>query len=136
MNKDSNTTTPNGVCNRNVFKSIYVANLEQLRNYLYYKCGDLDEAEDIAQMAFMTLWEKCKVVIFEKAKSFVFTVANNLFLKKLRSDGVALKFIKEANTNINNDNPEDILISDELMNKIETVISELPEKQREVFSFE
>lgn len=121
------------VCNEDIFSKIYMTNAKHIRNYIYYKCGQLDVAEDITQLSFIKMWEKCKDVVFDKAKSYLFTVANRLFLGKVRSDKVALNFIKEKTTDVNKDDPESVLISDELRKKIEKAISDLPDGQREVF---
>jgi len=40
-------------------------------------------SEDVAQDAFVKLWENCGKVTREKAKSYLFTIANNLFLNKV-----------------------------------------------------
>lgn len=133
MNQVSKTKDFKGICEEKTFSTIYLNNAENLRNYLYYKSGQLALAEDLTQLAFLKMWEKCKEIVFSKAKSYVFTVATRLFLGHIKSNKVALKFIKENVAYVNNDNPEAEMISEELRSKIEKSISELPEGQREVF---
>ena len=57
-----------------------MAHARHVRNFLYYKGAKSDEAEDLMQEAFLRLWRECKKVPAEKAKAFLFRVANNLFL--------------------------------------------------------
>ena len=121
------------VCQEETYNTLYRQNFEKLRNFVYYKCGDLDEAEDIAQESFIRLWAKCAEVLFEQVSGFIFTVANRLFLDKMRSNKVALKFEKAQLTKSSSEDPFFVLRTDEFRNQIETAISELPEGQREVF---
>ncbi|MEM9681140.1 MAG: RNA polymerase sigma factor, partial [Bacteroidota bacterium] len=68
------------VCEEHVYNDIYDRHSQYLFNFAYYKCGDRNIAEDIVQEAFIKLWQNCKNVMIDKSKSYLFTVANNLFL--------------------------------------------------------
>ena len=127
MDKDKN------VCNPKVFREVFNKNAETLRNFMYYKCGDIDLAEDFVQESFVKLWDNCSKVIEEKAKSFLFTVANNLFLNNVAHQKVVLKHQQVARPHTTNESPEFLLEEKEFMLKLEKAIQELPEKQREVF---
>ncbi|CAL2103124.1 RNA polymerase sigma-70 factor, ECF subfamily [Tenacibaculum sp. 190130A14a] len=121
------------VCNPKVFEDVFKKNAETLRNFMYYKCGNMDLAEDFVQESFVKLWDNCSKVIEEKAKSFLFTVANNLFLNNVAHKKVVLKHQKNAKPSITNESPEFILEEKEFLVKLEKAIQDLPEKQREVF---
>jgi len=121
------------VCEEKVFKDLYTENSEHLRNYIYYKCGDQAVAEDIAQESFIKMWTKCKEVIFEKAKSFLFTVGHRLMLDKIKSQKVRLNFAKHQVPRVNSEDPYFVLRTAEFQEKLELVISNLPAKQREIF---
>ncbi|WP_369292789.1 RNA polymerase sigma factor, partial [Saccharophagus degradans] len=54
-----------------------------LYRFMYFKCGDQDRAEDLVQEAFIKLWNNCAKVIFSKAKSYLYTIANNQFLNEV-----------------------------------------------------
>jgi DNA-directed RNA polymerase specialized sigma24 family protein len=69
------------VCEEENFNTLYRDFSKQLRNFLYYKVGDIDRAEDMVQDAMVKLWENCAEIAFEKAKSFLYTVCNNLLIK-------------------------------------------------------
>ncbi len=122
------------ICKEEIYKSLYFEHGTYLRNFLYYKSGDMNLAEDLAQDAYIKLWENCKKVSIEKAKSYLFTVANNLFLNKVSRKKVALQF---ANTKPNSDvdvsDPHYIMQANEFKQRLEKAIAELPENQRVVF---
>ncbi len=121
------------ICDQKVFEKIYNSHSESLRNFIYYKCGDIDKAEDFVQEAFIKLWKNCTKVLVEKAKSFLFTVTNNLFLNDYAHKKVILKHQQEKRTHQTNENPEFLLEEKEFMVKLEKAIADLPEKQRIVF---
>lgn len=121
------------VCNEQIYNSLYHQKIEKLRNFVYYKCGDLDLAEDIAQESFVKLWTNCATVILESAVGFLFTVANRLFIDQTRSRKVRLKFEKEPVKTSNTEDPYHALRTEEFREVLEKTISDLPEGQREVF---
>jgi RNA polymerase sigma factor (sigma-70 family) len=123
------------VCQEKVFQGIYETNVKSLRNFIYYKLGDLEKASDFAQEAFTKLWINCSKVIIEKAKSYLFTTANRMFLDEIDHQKVVLKFEKRADmtTARMEQNPEFLYRENEFKEKLERSISELPEKQRAAF---
>ncbi len=121
------------VCEQKNFEYIFKNFSESIRNFIYYKCGDIQQAEDLTQEAFIKLWDNCSKVVFEKAKSFLFTVANNAFLNEVAHKKVVLKHQTTLLKDRTNITPEFLLEEKEFMVKLKTVISDLPVKQREVF---
>ncbi|MGO1585492.1 MAG: RNA polymerase sigma factor, partial [Mesonia sp.] len=65
------------VCQESVFASLYQKHAKNIHDFLYYKFGEVLQPEDKMQEAFVKLWQNCKKVPPRKAKSFLFTVANN-----------------------------------------------------------
>ncbi|MEP4091006.1 sigma-70 family RNA polymerase sigma factor [Reichenbachiella sp.] len=121
------------VCEKKNFDSIFNENFEAARNFLYYKCGDLQLAEDLAQDAFIKLWNHCKKVIFETAKQYVFKICNNAFLNELAHQKVVLRHQSTMHDHTNQESPEFILEEEEFKVKLEHAINQLSEKEREVF---
>ena len=122
-----------GVCNETIYQETYFEHSEYLRNFLFYKSGNLGLSEDLVQEAFVKLWENCAKVSIEKAKSYLFTVANNLFLNSVSRQKVKLKFESFADTNKFENDPQFILEEKEFKVKLEKAIAALPETQRIVF---
>ncbi len=121
------------VCEKENYEIIFNNYSKSMRNYMYYKCGDLQQAEDIVQDAFIKLWNNCKKVIFEKAKSYLFTIANNAFLNEVAHKKVVQNYQKLNLKVSTNETPEFLMEEKEFMTKLRTAIDKLPEKQREVF---
>ncbi len=116
-----------------LFRKYFTQYSLQLRNFLYYKCGDLQQAEDIMQEAFIRLWDKRKDVPESKVKSFLFTVANNLFLDQVKHQQVVLRFQQKPHKQINHEHPHYLLEEEEFYQHLQHAINCLPEKSRVVF---
>lgn len=84
------------VCDEPVFRSIFERYSRDLYNFLYYKYGAENNPEDLMQEAFARLWNNCKKVSPEKAKSFLFTVANNQMLNDLARKKNSFKLSKRT----------------------------------------
>lgn len=121
------------ICEEQTYKQLFDTHSKTLINYIYYKCGDLEQAEDIVQEAFIKLWNNCGNVIFSKAKSFLFTVARNLFLNVVAHKKIVLQHRSNLTPDRTDITPEFLLEEQEFMSKLKKVIADLPEKQRVVF---
>ncbi len=121
------------VCEEKTYKLLFEEHSKSLFNFIYYKCGDTEQAEDVVQEAFIKLWNNCSNVVFEKAKSFLFTVARNLFLNEVAHKKIVLKHKSNLSPDITNETPEFLMEEQEFMVKLKKSIADLSEKQREVF---
>ena len=121
------------LCDKNNFDQFYQKWCREIRNFLYYKCGDLDRAEDLMQDTFVRIWKKCKEVIIDKAMGLAFSIAGNLFIDLVRKDKVSLSFQKQLSVSTNREDPYFQLRSAEFQEKIEQEIADLPEGQRTAF---
>jgi len=121
------------ICEQDVYQSLFFKYSEHLRNFIYSKSGDLQLSEDIVQETFVRLWIKCALIIFAKAKSFLFTVAHHLFLDQVKHNKVVLEYAGTHPQNTYGSSPEDILREKEFKQKIEDAINAMSDKSREVF---
>ena len=123
-----------GICNEIIFSSFFKTNVKTLRNYLYFKFGNEEQANDVAQETFIKLWENCVNVPEEKAKSYIYTVANNATLNQIAHQKVVLNYAKSiVNADETNLSPEFLIEEEEFKIKLEKAISNLTEGQRTGF---
>ncbi|MEO1623627.1 MAG: RNA polymerase sigma-70 factor [Bacteroidota bacterium] len=120
-------------CQQSSFKKLYDAYSGGLRNFVYYRFADTAFAEDAVQEAFIRLWKNCASVPYEKAKSYLFTVANNMVLDRVKHQKVRLKFRARPTKTADVEDPEYLLQVKEFHEKLQNAINELPDHQREVF---
>jgi len=115
------------------FKNIFNLNFDTVRNYIYYRCGDANLATDVAQDAFMKIWEKQPTVESDKVKALLFKISSDIFISNYRKQKTALKFALQAKPQVQSQNPEEILQFEELQSKYNRMLAIMPEKQRVVF---
>lgn len=127
-----NIDAQNNVCEESVFSTIFKTNSKTVFNYIYYKFGNEEKAHDAVQEAFVKLWENCAKVPPQKAKSFVYTVANNLYLNVIKAEKVRLKYADKS-LKTTNETPEFLMEEDEFKGKLEAALNNLPENQRSTF---
>ena len=129
----SKTDNIDSLCEEVNFRKVYSERFEQVRNFIYYKCGKLEDATDITQEALMRMWEKCSEVIPGKEINYLFTVANRIFLNQLRSTKIHLKFERAQTRSSDNMSPEYLMLENEFKERLESVLDEMPEDQRVIF---
>ncbi|WP_203257979.1 RNA polymerase sigma factor [Hyunsoonleella ulvae] len=122
------------LCKESHFNAFYLEHIQAVNNFAYYKCGDNAAALDFVQDAFSKIWENCAKIDFEKAKTYLFTTVNNLFLNTVRHQKVVLNYAKASPYMDRTDmSPEYLLEEEEFKQKLQAVIADLSEEQREVF---
>lgn len=116
------------------FKLLFDSNFEQLRDYIYFMCGNIEQAEDVAQEAFMKLWEKRFEIKKNTVLSYLFRIAHNIFINQTRQTKLSFNFQNQNKAvDINNSSPEYELELKEFDTQLQNALANLPEKIRITF---
>lgn len=126
-------TTDKNICNEILFSSFFNKYSKSLYNFLYYKFGEKLNPEDKVQEAFLKVWQNCHKISPDKAKSFLYTTANNLMINQVNHEKVRLKYAENTSKNYTNESPEFIMEENEHLEKIQNALSNLTEAQRVAF---
>jgi len=121
------------ICDEQIFNAVFKANSRTVFNYIYYKYGNEEKAHDAVQEAFIKLWENCAKVSGQKAKSFLYTVANNLSLNVIKAEKVRLRYAKQYKGGASAESPEFVLEEKQFQQKLDDALNALPENQRTTF---
>ncbi|MDH5414019.1 MAG: sigma-70 family RNA polymerase sigma factor [Flavobacteriaceae bacterium] len=121
------------ICEERVFSKIFNSLSNDVFNFLRYKYGDGLDPRDKVQEAFIKLWDNCKNISPEKAKSFLFTTANNMMLNEIKHQKVVLRHQQTKPKDYTNETPEFIMEESQYMQKYEKALSNLTEAQRVAF---
>lgn len=127
------TSLHTNICGEQLFAKLYKEFAKDLHDYVYYKYGEHVNPEDKVQEAFIKLWNNCRDVPPEKAKSYLFTVINNLTLNDLKHQKVILRYQQKPQKDSTTITPQFIMEETEYMQKFQIALSKLPEGQREAF---
>jgi len=121
------------ICKESQFDKVYTSLVGSLRNYIFFKCGNTEKSHDIVQEAFIKLWQNCIKVPPEKAKSYVYTIANRLFLNEVAHQKVVFSYKKDAWISHDDQNPLFLLEEKEYGERLQKALSTLTEIQRTAF---
>lgn len=121
------------ICEEHLFSSIFKKYSKDLHDFLYYKFGELLNPKDKVQEAFIKLWENCAKISPDKAKSFLFTTANNLMLNEAAHQKVVLKYQQNKPKLSTNESPEFLMQETEYNDKLQKALANLTEAQRVAF---
>ncbi|MCH2032968.1 MAG: sigma-70 family RNA polymerase sigma factor [Tenacibaculum sp.] len=126
-------STDKDICNEGLFASFFNKHSKALFNFLYYKFGEKLNPEDKVQEAFLKVWQNCHKITPDKAKSFLYTTANNLMLNQANHEKVKLKYAEIPQKSHTNESPEYVMEENQYMEKIQNALSKLTEAQRVAF---
>lgn len=121
-------------CEESVFTKLHDKYAQDLHDFIYYKFGAEHNPNDMVQVAFVKLWENCKDISIEKARSFLFSVANNSTLNVIKHKKVVLNYeLKTDKNDSNHQDPQFLMEEKEYMNKYQKALSRLTEEKRVAF---
>jgi len=121
------------ICDQEIYNQIFRSHYETVTRFIYYKCGNLHQAEDIVQNVFVKLWKLCATVSFSKVKAYLYRAANNSFLNEKAHEKIVLKHLKKSGNTVDHENPEYLMQMEEFHQKLKAAIGGLPQKEREVY---
>ncbi len=133
------------------FNEIFNRYYEKIKRFALKKLADVDEAEDIVQEVFITLIRSLSSFRGEsKFSTWLYAVTLNTIRMRLREkvkdrrsisidnddyinsiNNIASKSSKNSRLN----NPEDVYINKEFVEKLHQALESIPEKYKEVFVF-
>lgn len=119
-----------------VFEMFFRAYYQPLCSYAFTFVKDKDEAEEIVQSAFLTVWEKrSSIEIKTSLKSYLYTMVRNACLNAIKHEKIKQKHAGEelATGESSHESVSQHLISSELEAHIESAMEKLPEQCRLIF---
>lgn len=115
------------------FINLFNEMFQPIKNYVYYKVGDIEVAEDIAQDTFAKMWEKRREIRQKTMKSLLYAIANNLCKNRFEHQQVIYDFANNYDRNQWDVSPEFEMELKEFNLKLQNEIARLTEKNRTVF---
>lgn len=123
----------NGI-DRKEFEEIFDSYYERIKNYIFYRCGNVELAEDLTQEVFIKIWQIRNKIIKSTVNSLLYSIASNLFINDYNRKKVKLNFINTTlHENSNIESPEYLIELKEFDNLLQNAINDMPEKSQVVF---
>jgi RNA polymerase sigma-70 factor (ECF subfamily) len=118
------------------FEMIFKSHYQPLCNYAYTFLLDRDEAEEVVQATFLTVWERKEGITIETSlKSYLYRAVRNSCLNAIKHAKVKQRHAEESIfiSDTSHESVSQSVISSELDQKIGDALMALPEQCRLVF---
>lgn len=115
------------------FKLFFDDHFIEVKNFIYYKTANVELSEDLAQEAFLKVWERRGKINKDTAKKYLYTIAKNLALDQHKKQNRFFSFISKKTKSVDAETPLYILEEKEFDEQLQKAVASLPENQREVF---
>lgn len=119
--------------NEKAYNAFYKGYKPRLQATIYFLCNDEQLSEDIAQEAFLRLWEnRARLNEYQSIKGYLRTISNNLFFdhkRKSKSSNVYQELLKEPVVN----DVEEHVIFNELNSMVFSAISKFSQDKQEMY---
>ncbi|MRX47648.1 RNA polymerase sigma-70 factor [Pedobacter puniceum] len=115
------------------FKKLFDTYFDAIKNYIFYRIGDIDVATDITQDIFTRIWEKQIVIDISQAKYLLYKMAKDMLVSKYRRLEVENKYTTRMQFEMTELTEAHDYDYKQLKNQYEDALNKLPEKQRTVF---
>lgn len=116
------------------FKQIFDKYFDTIRSFIFYRCGDVDAASDMAQDVFMKIWEKREQIDTVELKPLLYKIANDMVITNYRKNTTRWDYeqsmMVQEETQLS---PEEEFNFQELSAKYAKALQLMPEIQRVVF---
>ncbi|OJX87343.1 MAG: RNA polymerase subunit sigma-70 [Paludibacter sp. 47-17] len=120
--------------NKAEFKQIFDKYFDTIRSFIYYRCGDVDAASDMAQDVFMKIWEKREQLNALELKPLLYKIANDMIISSYRKNNSRVDYEQSMTTQEQSQlSPEEELNFQELSSMYAKALEQMPEIQRVVF---
>jgi len=119
-----------------VYEMYFRTYYQPLCQYAYTFVNDKDEAEEIVQNTFLSLWEKKQAIeIRTSLKSYLYSMVRNACLNVIKHEKIKLRHAQEqlATGELATDSVADNMLGNELEVRIQAAVQKLPEQCRLIF---
>lgn len=118
---------------RSALREVFDAYHRRLYNFLLYRSGSPEEAEDLLQDLYIRLWQYREQISDRNFVGYLFTMARNLSLNRIREQTTELNYVRMAESQdaaVTGAADSPVERDDRIFDFLESCINLLPEKQR------
>jgi len=120
--------------NKEEFKNVFDIHFDAIRSFVFYRCGDMEMASDVAQDVFTRVWEKRAVLNGNYIKPLLYKMASDVYISYYRKEQLRVSFEQSLMYEEDSEcSPEDEMSYNELATSYAKALVQIPEKQRIVF---
>jgi RNA polymerase sigma-70 factor (ECF subfamily) len=117
---------------RDAFRALFQSLAPAVKGMLMRQGADAATAEELAQETLLSVWRKARYFAPERgaATTWVFTIARNLRIDRLRREPAWQELTDEQDENVSEEpRPDEALASRQIQERVAAVLSEIPADQ-------
>ena len=120
--------------NKKEFKDIYDEYFDAVRKFVYYRCGDMEMASDVAHDVFMKVWEKRSSLNGKDIRLLLYKIAADFYTDSYRRK-MRFMTVEQSISTAHDEtcSPEDEMNFNELVAVYTEALEQMTEKRRTVF---
>lgn len=120
--------------NKKAFKDVYDKHFDVIRNFVFYRCGDIELASDVAQDVFMKIWEKRSFLNGDNLIPLLYKIASDCYVGHYRKKLCRMNFERSMiATDYAAASPEDEMSFNELAAVYAETLRQMSDRQRTTF---
>jgi RNA polymerase sigma-70 factor (family 1) len=119
---------------REAFERVFHTYYKVLAIYAKTMLKDMDDAEDIVQQVFISIWEKGETLeVHTSLRALLYKSVHNACLNKIKQQTVRTKYAVEIQYQVQEAKTDDGMQQKELQKNIEQALNALPEQCGKIF---
>ncbi|MFY0252477.1 RNA polymerase sigma-70 factor [Chitinophaga sp. 30R24] len=121
-----------------LFELIFNTYWEELYAYATKVTGSEDDAQDIVQDLFTSIWERREQLeLHTHIRYYLFSAVRKQILRKFRDDGLKEKHLEKfiTHSELRAELTLNVIINKDILNQLQQDLQQLPEKERQVFEW-
>ena len=115
------------------FSEIYKRHWFKLYGIGYKQTASQQEAEELVQILFERIWKNREIIVIKNLGAYLAVSLRNIFIDSARKKTVEKKFQQSHNISISANLTEEKFDHTQLLNTVENLLQQLPEKTQTVF---
>ena len=113
---------------------LYIRYAPQVKSFVLAILKNESDAEDIVQDIFLKVWEeRNKLANIRSFRSYLYSMTRNMVYNRLKKHAVHQRYVSSAGNDQVSANPENRIVTKDLLHHIHTEIGNLPKQQRDIY---
>jgi RNA polymerase sigma-70 factor (ECF subfamily) len=120
---------------REEFKEVFEINFDAIRDFIFYRCGDMETASDVAQDVFLMIWKKRESLKGDCIKPLLYKMATDSYINSYKKELCRMNY-RQSLPGEEEDcepSPEEELMFRESVAACTEALAQMPETQRKVY---
>ncbi len=118
----------------NAFGDLYEQQLAAIYRYIFYRVGNVAEAEDLTETVFLKAWEALGRYRWREVpfSAWLYRIAHNIIIDRYRSDHETVSYDDQTEVHDEADGPEEWLAEVETTEVLIEALAQLPPDHQQV----